>query len=76
MTTRWKIAMSILCLLAGLALAPASILVPAGPAVASQSSSVAGGLGSVMDGGACYLAPPDWICCPQPDGTVLCRRPL
>ena len=75
MTTRWKIAMVTLLLVAGLALSPASPLVAAGPA-GTQLTAGPASLGSVMDGGACYLVYPDWICCPQPDGTVLCRRPL
>ncbi len=78
MATRWKLALVTLLLVAGLALSPAATLVAAGPAGGdgAQFTAGSGSLGTVMDGGACYLVYPDWICCPQPDGTVLCRRPL
>jgi hypothetical protein len=78
MTTKWKLAMVALLLVVGLALSPATTLVAAGSTgvAGAQLSAGSGSLGTVMDGGACYLVYPDWICCPQPDGTVICRRPL
>jgi hypothetical protein len=73
MNAKWKIALVVLFLVAGLATTQAPAALTAGSAPAAFVLPVPAALAPVADGSSCFQPNPCSICCPQPNGIVACH---